>query len=200
MSRGNLFGIACKTCRRRGRKCDRRLPTCMNCSLRGTECEGYVLRWVNAAVEKESSTDQTLGSLDHETNVLLTPNMRHSTKAKGTKTRRVTSSAHSRRLTRSAWNTEPQVHEHVARSNRPMMQVTTSRGFYERQQQNWIIPTIKMMAPDDFEDLIRYCTKIPRSRADEVLLTISQTPMRSVQHSTSATVQLKRLADIIFYP
>lgn len=53
MSRENLFGIACKICRRHGRKCDRRLPMCVNCSLRGAECEGYVLRWVNAAVERK---------------------------------------------------------------------------------------------------------------------------------------------------
>ncbi|QGA16161.1 hypothetical protein EYB26_003828 [Talaromyces marneffei] len=40
------FGIACKTCRRRGRKCDQTLPKCMRC---GVECEGYPLRWVGLA-------------------------------------------------------------------------------------------------------------------------------------------------------
>ncbi|CAI7602582.1 unnamed protein product [Penicillium pancosmium] len=43
------FGIACKTCRRRGRKCDRSLPECMSCHRRGAECEGYALRWVGLA-------------------------------------------------------------------------------------------------------------------------------------------------------
>lgn len=43
------FGIACKTCRRRGRKCDRTLPMCMSCHRRGVECEGYALRWVGLA-------------------------------------------------------------------------------------------------------------------------------------------------------
>jgi hypothetical protein len=43
------FGIACKTCRRRGRKCDRTLPKCMSCHRRGVECEGYTLRWVGLA-------------------------------------------------------------------------------------------------------------------------------------------------------
>jgi hypothetical protein len=42
-------GIACKTCRRRGRKCDRTLPKCMSCHSRGVECEGYPLRWVGLA-------------------------------------------------------------------------------------------------------------------------------------------------------
>lgn len=49
MSRNNVYGIACKTCRRRGRKCDRTLPTCKSCHLRNVSCEGYTLRWVNAS-------------------------------------------------------------------------------------------------------------------------------------------------------
>lgn len=49
MNRNGVFGTACKTCRRRGRKCDRTLPTCVSCYQRGVECEGYVLRWVGAA-------------------------------------------------------------------------------------------------------------------------------------------------------
>lgn len=39
-------GISCKTCRRRGRKCDRTLPRCMSCHGRDVECEGYPLRWI----------------------------------------------------------------------------------------------------------------------------------------------------------
>ena len=49
MNRQDVFGTACKTCRRRGRKCDRTLPTCTSCYQRGVECEGYLLRWVSAA-------------------------------------------------------------------------------------------------------------------------------------------------------
>jgi len=49
MSREAVFGTACKTCRRRGRKCDRTLPTCMSCRNRGVLCEGYVTRWVGVA-------------------------------------------------------------------------------------------------------------------------------------------------------
>ena len=49
MSRDALFGIACKTCRRRGRRCDRTLPTCLSCKKRGVLCEGYVTRWVGVA-------------------------------------------------------------------------------------------------------------------------------------------------------
>lgn len=46
MSDPGVWGTACKTCRRLGRKCDRTLPTCQRCKLRGVTCEGYVLRWV----------------------------------------------------------------------------------------------------------------------------------------------------------
>ncbi|KFY34747.1 hypothetical protein V494_06501 [Pseudogymnoascus sp. VKM F-4513 (FW-928)] len=56
MSQNNIFGVACKTCRRRGRKCDRSLPKCNSCSLRGVECEGYVLRWVDGAPSKGKSS------------------------------------------------------------------------------------------------------------------------------------------------
>lgn len=49
MNIGSQSGIACKTCRRRGRKCDRTLPKCESCHGRGVECEGYPLRWVGLA-------------------------------------------------------------------------------------------------------------------------------------------------------
>lgn len=42
-------GIACKVCRRRGRKCDRTLPFCHACAQRGVQCEGYVTRWLGVA-------------------------------------------------------------------------------------------------------------------------------------------------------
>lgn len=159
MSRKNLFGIACKTCRRRGRKCDRTLPTCINCSLRGAECEGYVLRWVNAAVERESLPNQTPEAPNYETNVFLTPVLRPPSKVKTTKARKVANSAHSPRQTRSASNTESQICQHVPPSSRPVVQDTTSRGFCVRQQQICINPMLTMTAHDDLEDLIRYCTK-----------------------------------------
>lgn len=44
-----LFPTACKTCRRRGRRCDRTLPTCLSCRCKGIVCEGYVTRWVGVA-------------------------------------------------------------------------------------------------------------------------------------------------------
>lgn len=42
-------GIACKTCRRRGRKCTRELPACQSCLDKGLECEGYPLKWAGLA-------------------------------------------------------------------------------------------------------------------------------------------------------
>lgn len=80
MSPPNLFGIACKTCRRRGRKCDRTLPKCVNCGLRGVECEGYVLRWVKAGIKgKESATPQTF-ALGYAHNASPSLGMRHAEK------------------------------------------------------------------------------------------------------------------------
>lgn len=49
MSQKALHGTACKGCRRRGRKCDRTLPTCLSCERRGVVCEGYVTRWPGVA-------------------------------------------------------------------------------------------------------------------------------------------------------
>lgn len=43
------FGRACKTCRRRGRGCDRRMPACNTCETSGQTCEGYLLQWPGLA-------------------------------------------------------------------------------------------------------------------------------------------------------
>ncbi|KAL2820123.1 fungal-specific transcription factor domain-containing protein [Aspergillus granulosus] len=43
------FGRACRTCRRRGRGCDRRLPFCQTCEKKGLTCEGYPIRWSGIA-------------------------------------------------------------------------------------------------------------------------------------------------------
>lgn len=48
-TRIQYHGAACKTCRRRGRKCTRELPTCQTCKDRGLDCEGYVLKWAGLA-------------------------------------------------------------------------------------------------------------------------------------------------------
>ncbi|KAK5024940.1 hypothetical protein LTS07_008318 [Exophiala sideris] len=44
-----FHGAACKTCRRRGRKCTRELPKCSTCLTKGIECEGYALKWSGLA-------------------------------------------------------------------------------------------------------------------------------------------------------
>jgi hypothetical protein len=48
-SRPNVHPTACRNCRRRGRKCDRTLPTCQSCKDRSCVCEGYVTRWAGVA-------------------------------------------------------------------------------------------------------------------------------------------------------
>ncbi|OBS28440.1 hypothetical protein FPOA_02378 [Fusarium poae] len=45
----SYHGTACIGCRRRGRKCDRKLPTCLSCEKRGVQCEGYVTKWPGVA-------------------------------------------------------------------------------------------------------------------------------------------------------
>jgi hypothetical protein len=40
---------ACRTCRRRGRKCDKTLPSCQSCKDKSVVCEGYVTRWAGVA-------------------------------------------------------------------------------------------------------------------------------------------------------
>ncbi|ETS87903.1 hypothetical protein PFICI_01731 [Pestalotiopsis fici W106-1] len=42
-------GAACRTCRRRGRKCTRELPACQSCIDKGNECEGYAFKFAGLA-------------------------------------------------------------------------------------------------------------------------------------------------------
>ncbi|KAF5024614.1 hypothetical protein F66182_3377 [Fusarium sp. NRRL 66182] len=49
MDTSPLHGTACIGCRRRGRRCDRTLPTCLSCERRGVACEGYVTKWPGVA-------------------------------------------------------------------------------------------------------------------------------------------------------
>ncbi|KAJ5496520.1 fungal-specific transcription factor domain-containing protein [Penicillium fimorum] len=49
MANERYFGRACKTCRRRGRGCDRRIPSCKTCETTGMTCEGYLLQWPGLA-------------------------------------------------------------------------------------------------------------------------------------------------------
>ncbi|XEU99913.1 hypothetical protein FSHL1_005200 [Fusarium sambucinum] len=49
MEAASYHGTACIGCRRRGRKCDRKLPSCLSCAKRGVECEGYVTKWPGVA-------------------------------------------------------------------------------------------------------------------------------------------------------
>lgn len=49
MTSERYFGRACKTCRRRGRGCDRRMPSCNTCETSGQTCEGYQLQWPGLA-------------------------------------------------------------------------------------------------------------------------------------------------------
>ena len=45
----NHHGTVCKTCRKRGKKCDKLLPACSTCIGKGITCEGYTFRWSGVA-------------------------------------------------------------------------------------------------------------------------------------------------------
>lgn len=49
VSRHATHPTACRTCRRRRRKCDKTLPSCQSCCDRSITCEGYVTRWPGIA-------------------------------------------------------------------------------------------------------------------------------------------------------
>ena len=151
MSRNNLFGIACKTCRRRGRKCDRSLPTCMSCSRRGVECEGYVLRWVDAAV-RGPLAGQTYGAPAHETDLNLALELRTPSQAKTTKADGVENSPHP---------------EHVTGSECSSVHDTKSRAISILRQQSRSITMIVGIVSDDLGGLVKYCTEILRQSVTE---------------------------------
>ncbi|EXJ80552.1 hypothetical protein A1O1_08698 [Capronia coronata CBS 617.96] len=48
-TRPAIHPTACRNCRRRGRRCDKTLPTCLSCKNRLVACEGYVTRWTGVA-------------------------------------------------------------------------------------------------------------------------------------------------------
>lgn len=155
----NTFGVACKTCRRRARKCDRRLPKCMNCSLRGSVCEGYALRWVNAAVDRQNIADQTPRTPNQEINILLPAPLRPRNNATTTKTRTVVKFVRSQRQKRPTSNTGPPLHNDITDSSRPIVQDTKFRDLWDLQQQALIAPMAMKMMVDDLENLVKYCKK-----------------------------------------
>lgn len=66
-------GTVCKTCRRRGKKCDKLLPECSTRVDKGIKCEGHVFRWSGVASRGKLAgkripvTDSTSGSQQKQT-------------------------------------------------------------------------------------------------------------------------------------
>jgi hypothetical protein len=137
MSHANKFGTACKTCRRRGRKCDRSLPTCRSCSERGVDCEGYVLRWVGVAAR---------GHLAGQTNPTsyngMNSHLDENNQAK------VTSNAE-----------PPEAFIHVAEDTTSGVQDKSSQTTTILRQQNWHVSSVMELSGDNLEGLIEYCMK-----------------------------------------
>ncbi|KIV82574.1 hypothetical protein PV11_04675 [Exophiala sideris] len=158
MSRNNSFGIACKTCRRRGRKCDRSLPTCTNCILRGVECEGYVLRWVKANV-RGTLPGQASKTDEHVTDLHLGPEPRASSKAKTTPTRAdgSESSPHTYYQTKLASKPElPEYHERDTELECFGTPDTDSQAVSILRRQNWSILEVVGTARDGLEGFVEY--------------------------------------------
>lgn len=199
MNRNGLFGVACKTCRRRGRKCDRRLPKCINCSLRGAECEGYTLRWVKVAVGRHHLEDQTMTTFEDETNVNVTPISPPLSSAKTFKATKMVNPVQRRTKKKLASRTEFQIPDLVTRPERHDSQTTSSRGLRVQQQQPPIESLYTLMAHDGLEDLVRYCASISRRPVSKSPLIILQMSGTSVHPSILATVRSTHLAATISY-
>jgi Fungal Zn(2)-Cys(6) binuclear cluster domain len=166
MSRNNLFGVACRTCRRRGRKCDRSLPTCMSCRLRGVECEGYVLRWVAVdAAARGTLAGQTYTAPDQGTDSHPTLELRTPRKAKTTKAHGVDDFLHPHQQVKIGSKAEPpETNEHVTECSSSSPQNVESRAISIQRQANlrtpliWGIPAVR----DNLGRLIEYCIKTRR--------------------------------------
>lgn len=68
-------GTACKTCRRRGRKCTKEIPSCQSCLNKGITCEGYTLRWAGLASRGRWAGKTTL---DESSSSSTPPHEQHS--------------------------------------------------------------------------------------------------------------------------
>jgi hypothetical protein len=169
MSRNNLFGVACRTCRRRGRKCDRSLPTCMRCRRRGVECEGYVLRWVTVdAAARGTLAGQTYTAPDLETDLHLAPELRTPSKANTTKAHGVENSPHPHQHSKVASKAElPEIHEHVTECSSFSPQNIESRAISAQRQENLSIPIAVGIVRDNLGGFIEYCIKTHRQSVIE---------------------------------
>lgn len=152
MSGRNLFGIACRTCRRRGRKCDRVLPTCMSCRLRGVECEGYAFRWitVNDAARGTASAApiQEIGM--HPALEVRNPSRRHGAR-------------HPRRPARVSEEAElPELNQNVTEFSTLHPEKMESGVIPAKRQRDWGIPMTKGIAHDELGGFVEYCMEPER--------------------------------------
>ena len=170
MGRNNVFGIACKTCRRRGRKCDRSLPTCTNCSLRGVVCEGYVLRWVDANVGG-SSTGQTYTTPVPDNDLHLAQKRRAPSKPRTAPTgaRGVESPPHPHHEAQLVSNAEPpEYHAYVAGSEGSSTHDVDCEDISILRQQNWSILAVVGTGRDGLEGFVEYCTETSGPTVNEL--------------------------------
>jgi hypothetical protein len=164
MSRNNLFGTACRTCRRRGRKCDRSLPTCISCRTRGVECEGYILRWV--AVDgnaRKTLSGQTGTAPGEESDLQLALEPRIPRKANTKKAHRLETALHAHRQAKAASRAEPRAtHEDITITECSPFnpQGVKSPAIYVGRRQSLSMPISRGIGNDNLGALIEYCMEI----------------------------------------
>ncbi|KAF2670968.1 hypothetical protein BT63DRAFT_453340 [Microthyrium microscopicum] len=161
MSQANVFGTACKTCRRRGKKCDRSLPTCTSCSKRGVTCEGYNFRWVGVAARgplagqakpvADDEVDSTPARKQRRSQVVETPDIdpdiNHGEQLQGNNSDQamVTSST-----------TSPESHTHIFESPASSAEDNDSQATAIFRQQNWSVSNVLELTGDSLEGLVQY--------------------------------------------
>jgi Fungal Zn(2)-Cys(6) binuclear cluster domain len=167
MSHSGLFGTACKTCRRLGRKCDRTRPACMRCDQRGVVCEGYVFRWVGIGAGEPLAVP-----VDSGTNTSFTYNANPRTKRRPSRSRMtkidndITSStcslAESATVARQPQSDHPRIFEDI-QDEGTISQAETKLKEKDRQivmtlTSSKLDPQTKMSSPNDnLGPLIKYC-------------------------------------------
>lgn len=167
MSQKASFPTACKTCRRRGKKCDRTLPSCMSCTQRGVPCEGYVTRWVGVAARGKLAGETLPNSRKKESKRL-----RQSSSAQLTSHLTAEASRNPEDVASSTpesiHTTVPlpagdhqgsacRKHENAVDNNSPPTTVRHRYWFLTAQQRAPRICINALPDADNLQDLIRYC-------------------------------------------
>jgi hypothetical protein len=130
----------------------------MSCSLRGVECEGYVLRWIDATA-RGTLAAKTYTAPDRDTDLHLALELRAPIKANITRADEVENSSHSNHQVKVVSEAEPIViHEHVNVPECFSGHNAKFRAISILRQQSWSILRVEGAASDDLGGFVTYCT------------------------------------------